>query len=268
MPDLSVNGRALAGLSCYVMELGDLRSRASHKYPVVPLWGRAGGWATWPSVAGRIVTVVARLVPSANTVAARVAAELVLKDWCGNAGLARLTVDEGTTPVLTIDAYLEEMTLAPIGHPLTAVVSEVQMRWHAPDPLWWAETDMVVAAPAVNTRYAIPLGSAPSTPVIRVMGAATNPVVTIRDSGGTARTTLTMTATLLSTDYLDFDCRSGALTKYTSGVASSLIGSLSSTGELFPFALNPAWGDHANARWPTLEVSAGQAELLYAKRYW
>lgn len=267
MADLSVNGKTLASLSAYVYETTDLRGRAAHKYPVTPLWGRAGGWATWPSVAGRLLTVTGRVVTSANTAAARLTAEQTLKDWIGNAGLARLTLDEGNDPVLTIDGYLEELQLKPIGHPLTAVVSEFSMRWNCPDPLWWSDDETIIGAPVTNTRYSLPLGTAPSTPIVRMMGAATNPTVTIRDSGGAAQVTLAVTLTLASTDYLDIDCRTGAITKYVSGVSSSGA-SYWTSAWLFPFALDPAWGDYANSRWPTLETSAGQAEILYIKRYW
>jgi phage-related protein len=115
-----------------------------------------------------------------------------------------------------------------------------------------------------SIRTGIPLGTAVSAPLIRVLGAATNPVITYRDKSGAVRQSMTLTITLAATDYLEIDCELFTITKYVSGVASNGI-TLLTAGDFI--ALDPQDGDYANGVWPTLEISAGSAEVLYRKAW-
>lgn len=141
--------------------------------------------------------------------------------------------------------------------------SRVQIRLLCPDPLRYDRNGSVVGF-GVSPRTGTPLGTAVSAPVLRIMGAATNPVITYRDKSGTVRQTMTFTVTLASTDYLEIDCELFTITKYASGVASNGI-TLLTAGDFI--ALDPQDGDYAGGVWPTLEVSAGSGECLY-RRAW
>lgn len=267
MADVFINGKALASLSTYIDQTEDVRARASYKFPVASIFGRAGGLATAPTVPGRTLTLGGRILTSANTAAARLTAEHALKDWLGNGGLLLVEVDEGNPPVLAIDAYLEELKIVPIGHPLQAVGSEVTLTLNAPDPLWRAADGGTPVGLAANaTRYACPLGTAPSAPIVRLMGAATNPTFVIRDSGGAAQVTIAVTLTLGANDFLELNCETGIVQKSVAGTVTRCESVL--TSGTFPFALDPEWGDYSTANWPTAEVDLGKGELLYTKRYW
>lgn len=266
MADLNINGVPAASLSFYIDNTDPLRDLPGLRYSAVDLYGRWGGLvAARPTIAAATVQLAGRIVTTANTVAARVAAEDVLRDALLNSGGLTLTLDDGTTPVRERDGYTVALDIQPLGHPMLAVASQVRWSLYCPDPLWRATEGAIVSVPATGTRYSLALGTAPASPILRVMGSATNPVVTIRDSGGTAQVTLTFTASLTSSEYLDVNCETGVLTKYSSGAASNGVSLL--TSGTFPFALDPAWADWGNSRWPTVETSAGQAELLYVKRY-
>jgi len=268
MADVYVNGKPLASsLSTYIDQTDDVRSRVPFKFPVAPIFGRAGGLPGDPSVGGRVLTLGGRILTSANTAAARLTAEHALKDWLGNGGLLLVKIDEGSPPALAIDAFLEDLSIVPIGHPLQAVASAVTMKFNAPDPLWRAaDGGLPVGLAAAATRYACPLGTAPSSPIIRLMGAATNPTFVVRDSGGAAVVTLAITLTLGANDFLELNCETGLIQKSVAGTVTRCESVL--TSGTFPFALDPEWGDFTTASWPTAEVDVGKGELLYTKRYW
>ena len=141
--------------------------------------------------------------------------------------------------------------------------SRVQIRLFCPDPLRYDRNGSVVGF-GVSPRAGVPLGTAVSAPVIRVMGAATNPVITYRDKSGVVRMTMGFTVTLAATDYLEIDCELFTIKKFASGVETNGI-TLLTSGDFI--ALDPQDGDYANAVWPTLEVSAGSGEVLY-RRAW
>jgi hypothetical protein len=140
--------------------------------------------------------------------------------------------------------------------------SRVQIRLTCPDPLRYSRFASLVDVNSIRTG--IPLGTAVSAPVIRVLGAATNPVITYRDKAGAIRQSMTLTATLAAGDYVDIDGELFTITRYTSGVASNGI-SLLTSGDFI--ALDPQDGDYANGSWPTLEISVGSAEILYRKAW-
>ncbi len=140
--------------------------------------------------------------------------------------------------------------------------SRVQIRLQCPDPLRYDRNGSVVGFG--TTRQGVPLGTAVSAPVIRIMGAATNPVISYRDKSGTVKQTMGFTVTLAATDYLEIDCELFTIKKFASGVETNGI-SLLTSGDFI--ALDPQDGDFAASVWPTLEVSAGSGECLY-RRSW
>ncbi len=130
------------------------------------------------------------------------------------------------------------------------------------DPLIYDRTGMVIGFTAA--RVPIPLGTAVSAPTLRVLGAATNPVLIYRNQGGLVRQTMAFTVTLLATDYLEVDGELFTVKKFTSGVESNAISTLTS-GDFI--ALDPQDGDPATDGYPTLEVSPGSGECLYRKAW-
>lgn len=140
--------------------------------------------------------------------------------------------------------------------------SQVSFRLLCPDPLIYDTQGSAIAIGA--TRQATPLGTAVAAPTIRIMGAATNPVLTYRGANGTALKTMGFTVTLASTDYLEIDCELFTVKKFASGVQTSGM-SLWTSGDFI--ALDPQDGDPNASSYPTLEVSAGTGEALY-RRTW
>ena len=136
------------------------------------------------------------------------------------------------------------------------------LRFEALDPYWYDRDPTVVSAPAA-VRVRCPLGTAPVAPVLQIAGAATNPVLTLRNQAGDSVLTLTWTGSLLSTDYLEIDCAARTAVKYTSGTPSDAASGLSGS---FPI-LTVEDGGYELASWPTLESSAGGLVVNY-KRGW
>lgn len=140
--------------------------------------------------------------------------------------------------------------------------TRLSWRMTCPDPLRYDRNGTVIGFS--SARGATPLGSAPSLPVLRIMGAATNPVITYRNAAGESIGTMGFTITLAATDYLEIDCELMTVTKVVSGVATSVPTILTSGDFLL---LDPQDGSYPDSVWPTLEVSAGTGEALYRKAW-
>jgi hypothetical protein len=214
---------------------------------------------------GRKLTLTGGLWTAANTIAAREAAEDALKDAL-RAGMLRLvrTSDSGLSRL--IEGVAAGVQTKPVEHPLNGLGSAVTIAFLGRDAYWRDLEPLLRALPATGVRYPLPLGTAPSTPVIRLM-AGTNPVLTYRDAGGAAVRSMTFTASLAATDYLDIDMRYRTITRVNSGAPVATSGlSLLTAGD-FPWAFDPQDGDYLSATWPTLEVSSGSAEALWWRQW-
>jgi len=231
---------------------------------LVGVRGRDGGLALPATVfAGRRIEVAGTV--RKDTVSARRDAERQLSDLC-RSGRVRLVVDDGVAGAMQVECRLVALAFLPFGPSLSPLASRGTLSFVADDEPYWRDVEPTTrAVAAAATRYTVPLGTAPSSPIIRIMGSATNPVLTYRDAGGTSRRTLTFTATLTSSEYLDVDMRRGRIQRVTSGVAANGIGLL--TAGNFPWALDPQDGDFTTSSWPTVEVSAGTAELLWWRQW-
>lgn len=123
-------------------------------------------------------------------------------------------------------------------------------------------------AGAAAARVSIPLGTLPSHGVIYIMGAATNPTLTYRDSGGNSIQTMAFTVTLGTTEYLAIDLTLKTVKKYTAGVESDALstwtGGSPSGGFIVP---DPQHGSYASSSWPTLETSTGSLHYAYHRRW-
>lgn len=167
-------------------------------------------------------------------------------------------------PDRVIYARCQEKHLLVTPPQFTYPKSKFGISFLCPDPLIYAVSPTLVAF-GTAFRAACPLGTAPSAPVIRLMGPATNPVISYRDQAGTVRGSMTFGAlSLLSTDYIELDCEFCSASKHTSGVKSNILSSLSAGGFLL---LDPHHADYANAVWPTIEASSGTGEVAYRKAW-
>ena len=274
MADLSINGTPVSSLGWWIELVPDARSTLATTHQTVGTqYGRGALVAGLAGFKPRVLAFRGGVLDSANTTTALVTAIERLKDLIENSGLLTLKWDDGTTFLREIDAVPTGLSLPePSGHPFLAVKETLAVSFlSAPESDWRALAGSSVALAAAATRYQVPLGTAPSPPIIRIQAVgsnAVNPVVTIRDAAGVAQITLTFTVTLVSNeDFLDIDCERGVLELSDNGVRSNANSLLTSGSASFPFSLQPAWGDREGGFWATVEVSAGQGEVLYAKRY-
>ena len=141
--------------------------------------------------------------------------------------------------------------------------SEVTLSLYVPVPLAFDKLSRVVAFSA--TKGDCPIGTAPSLPVLQVAGAVTNPTITYRDFRGASIKTLGLTVTLLATEYLEIDCETSKIYRYTAGVKANA-DSLMSSGDFF--ALDSQDADTPNSVWPTLEISPTAACKAIYRRAW
>ena len=120
----------------------------------------------------------------------------------------------------------------------------------------------------ITTATAIPLGSAPCWPVIRLNGDAGGVgAVTIlyKTSTGTTRKTLSFTfaPTLGAADWVDIDMEAATIIDD----ASANRRDERTLGTDFPWMLDPRDGVYVSSSWPTLETSDGDLDVTYTKRY-
>ncbi len=226
--------------------------------------GRAGTLLAGPTTEqGRQITLTGTLTTTAKTVAALETASDQFKDAV-RSGVVRLirTSTAGTARV--IDGVAKQIRLSAIGHPVSPTDLRVSIVFKCEDAYWsdLQPTSRLLGA----TRATLPLGTAPSTPIIRLMGSATSPVVTYRDAGGVAQKVATLTSiTLAATnDWLDLDMRTGKITLSASGVVTNQLAQV--TGD-FPWGFDPQDGDYATSAWPTLEVSSGSGVAYWWKNW-
>lgn len=127
-----------------------------------------------------------------------------------------------------------------------------------------------------GSRVEVPIGTAglfsslvdsDVNPKVYIMGAATNPVLTLRDAGGTSLGTLGFSSlTLGADDYLVIDLALKTITRYDAGVSSSVT---SFTGNFFEF--EPGYANYRTSAWHTLECSGltgdGNCKIVYFRAW-
>lgn len=213
-------------------------------------------------------TIRLRLRRYLSVLADRDAAQLILQDRLS--GLLHVRFDDAPTRVVRCVASLPQFQ--PV-HEITAfsiATIEAEVLLTCYDGASYDTEPRVLALS--TTGVEIPLGSLPSAGVISWGGAwtaTTSRTLIIRDHGGVARVTQTLTAptgeSLGATDFLEL------LTapRYVSKVTSA--GTRTAEEEWVPgvtwIALDPAWQHRTEARSLTLEISAGTAQITYRKAY-
>ena len=134
----------------------------------------------------------------------------------------------------------------------------VSLKFLCPDPFGYDLSNTVIGS-IVNADSACAVGTAPSRPVLRCTGAATNPLWTYKNAGGTTITTLQLTITVAGADWVEVDCAAMTIRKSVSSVITDAITTLS-TGDFI--VLDPKDGPN-----PTLRVSVGTGQATYKKAY-
>lgn len=251
----TINGVDPRTLGLIISDVSGWLDAAAASRPATTIPGRAGQRALTlaPDLAPR--RLVARGIVAATSVQAARDSLDALRALFDAPSLAVSFTDAPTRAVM---AALEAFTVPVAPAQMIARQLPVEITLLALDPIATDVAGTVVSATSVAAP--LPLGTAPSAPVLRILGPATNPVVTYRDARGVARQTLGLTVTLAATDYVEVDAGAMTITKVASGVSTNAI-TLLTSGD-FPI-FDPLDGDRAAGAWPTLEVSAGTVEALY-----
>lgn len=156
-----------------------------------------------------------------------------------------------------------------VGHTaIPPALTQRGMRLRVPilcsDPLIYARRSTVVPFAAAAAQ--LPLGTAPSTPLLRIGtapgGAATNPTITYKDHRGDTITTLALTYTFGASEWLDIDCE---LAKITDESDANQISALTS-GDFPVFDPHDASGE--SGPYPTIEISAATGAIDFAEAHY
>lgn len=221
-------------------------------------YGRAGviEVAAFPQVAARTITVsgsigaasVAALETALDTFKAKLVPTTVRARFVNNA------TREWTVRPL-------ELAVTPFPGPqFLHVYRAFTLRLLALDPYGYDLSDTVVGSIG-NTDTAVAVGTAPSRPVLRCTGPATNPLWTYKNQAGTTIQTLQLTITVAGGDWVEVDCANCTIRKSVSSVITDAIATL--TGGDF-IALDPR--DKTTTS-PTLRVSVGTGQATYRKAW-
>ena len=117
----------------------------------------------------------------------------------------------------------------------------------------------------ITTATAIPLGTAPSWPVLTINAAFTDSRIDLKNSTGSVIKTLEFTidsATESITDLI-IDMQAGTI---VDNLGASRHSHRNSGGN-FPWMIDPRDGVYWSSTWPTLETTSGTLDVVYTKRY-
>lgn len=250
---LSAAGFDLSTLGLRVETVGGWRA-GSQSWRSAVLLGRAGAALLdrAPTEDVRKLTVTGRLF---GTSRADVDARFVKIVARLNRGEVKLiTVD---APTLEFRGYLESWAIEPGQPQLIEKRPAVTFTFVCLDPWLYATSDTVVP---FTTATAMPLGSAPSLPVITLTGVGAGAVLTYKDSLGVTKGALTLTTAGTYT----LDMAAGTIVRSAANAMADLV-----LGSLFPLALDPVHGETYLdvPTYPTLAVSSGAGSASYRKGY-
>jgi phage-related protein len=255
---LYVNDYDTSKLGLYVEQIDGLDDGVDINPKTIAIAGRDGLaiTAAKPEAGPRAIAVRGVMKAATNT-ALRTNIDL-LKDrvYAGDVEIRFGQLDRVALARCRGIKYSAELAqLASKGFPL-------EIQFLCPDPAFYALDPTMIA---FNTlRAPVPLGTRKSRPLIHIVGAINNPLLTYRDHFGTAQQTMGFTVNLGANDYLEIDCDRGTITKYVAGVASNGI-ALLTAGDFI--ALDPLHGSYLTSSWPTLELNGGTGDVLF-RRAW
>lgn len=147
-----------------------------------------------------------------------------------------------------------------IGPWLSTQAHTLRLEFTCADPLARGLSDLVVDFTGGATQ--VPLGTAPSKPVLRV-GNVTNPTITYRNAAAGLISQMRLTITLGGAEWVDIDCENQTI---VDDQGANQVGTLNVADNFI--SLNPYDATDVDGPWPTLEVSGGTlADCTYRKRY-
>lgn len=175
--------------------------------------------------------------------------------WPGPERTIRLVDDE------TVEFRARTLQIDGQGVPpdLTQPLTQVAISLLALDPRLLAVSDTVVNFTSSLTETE--LGSGPSFPVIRIDGAATDPVLTYADHTGATVKTLGLTISLGASDWVEIDMMERTI---VDDGGTDRADALTSGGF---FKLDPSHGTADGDSDPQLSVSDGSGTATYRKAY-
>ena len=231
--------------------------------PTAPVLGRVGHVTLSDAPPGKPRTLRFHGIQVAETV----------QDLVGGGGLLdrlKRLVYDGVVRVRTGDMTDREylgtcrLVVGPVGPWRTMHAHTVQLVFTCDDPLAQSLAPVTVGFAGGATEC--PLGTAVSSPLIRIGDIATNPVVTCRDHLGRVVQTMGFTATLGAGAWLEIDCEQQTIVDQAGAQQAATLTS-GDFLELNPFDA-PREALTNGGPWPTLEVSTGGlASAEYHKRY-
>lgn len=260
---LTINGRDVDDLNLEVLDLGGVYGGLEYERADVRAYGSAGGWpAGEATVAPRTISL--RLSLDGTVANRRARLDAVHRHLQGT---LEITLEDDSTRV--IYGRVERQP----GTPRFPRVAWTDRTAHIDktievvcyNPLWQDKTPRLVTFGTSPTQ--ISLGTAPSPPIIRIQGAATNPEVIYRGVTGAELASMDFNGLSVAADQvLEIDMRTRRVVLEDLG-ASTRTDSLSDLDSGWFFALDPGDGDRGGDIHPTLEVTSGDGECHY-RRYW
>lgn len=254
-----INDAPLTDLGLYVTAHPRWLSSAAYSFPVATLPGSMGG----------IASDVATVEPMGFSITARlVPASLTAREEAINAVQQRLKglleVRYADQPDKVLEGWLDSVEVEPqaAGQGFVDPGLLVALNFRSARPYKRDRYGRAVAFG--STRTEVKLGDLPSAGLVRIMGAATNPVLTYRGTNGEALKTLGFTITLNSTDFLEVDLGKRTIYKSVSGTRTR-VDSVRTSG--YFFNLDPHDGTPEFDDFPTLEVSAGSGLITYHRNW-
>lgn len=255
------NGTDLADYGFHLQSTEGIFSSSKRTLNKVWIPGRGMLYTAPAKVEDRMGVLNGALTTSAKTVTALETAMDQFKSLL-TSGYVRVVKNNGSTTARLIDGYVTAVDLQPVDHPAATADVMARISIECPTPYWRVAEPTSRALMAVNTPYTLPLGTAPSTPIIRLMGISSfTPVLTYLDASGTTVKTFDPGITLAIDDWLDIDMRTAVITRWTSGVASNVT---AFTGD-FPWVFDPQDGDWATSQWPMLSIAGANSRAV---AYW
>lgn len=251
----------LSQLGLVVERVDGLGDQPDRPWPSAPLpkSERVAILSTAPDETARLLVVRGHLL--ADTVALRNVAFDTLKGRCFAGDTVRLRfVDQGTREWV---ARCIGIQVDPRGQQFIEPGLALALSFVCESPYGRDTSDSVVDG-ITTTLTAIPLGTAPSRPLIRITGPATNPLLAYAHFDATVLQTLQLTGSIAGGDYVEIDMDRMTITQSVASVLSSAL-TMRTAGSFF--ALDPAAGSYAAAQWPTVNVSSGTARVTYRKRW-
>lgn len=258
LTSFSLNGVPIENYGLVAVDLGDWLSISQRQYPVAQQPYRPGVLpiGTASSIAPRTMTLGAYFGATSLS-DRRVRLNTILKQMSGP-----LEIISAEDPLKVCYGFLTEAPITPEGLAFVNPGITAAFRITCFDPLWYDIDPQLVGAPAAGNWATLNFGTAPMRRIrFQIVGAATNPVVKLRSGNLNTLATMTFTVTLGANDYLDVDCDTYTITKYTAGVASNALSTLGSTETFFMH-------DTAESQPGNITCTSGSMVLSYYRAYW